>query len=100
MGRVGTQSPRPPPAAWLSSGRKEVKAAALGWRSEVFPCLLLERTQYSLHLAVLRAALPAPALNLNLVAERMIPTRFLGVEGDNQARPFACLGCSLLQGSS
>lgn len=29
VGRVGSQSPRPPPAAWLNSGRKEVKAAAL-----------------------------------------------------------------------
>lgn len=114
---MGTQSPRPPPAAWLESGRREVKAAVLGWGDEVVPpCLPLARAprapQFSglpclgltapligVYRAAGGTALPAPALNLDLVAEHMIPTRFPAMEGDNQASS-PWLGHSLLQGSS
>lgn len=119
VGRVGSQSPRPPPAAWLNLGRKEVKAAALleelrfstlppirahsASCGPLFSGLLCKGLSAPLTggcISAIGTALPAPALNLNLVAVHIIPTRFPGVERDNRARPSAWLGCSLLQVSS
>lgn len=97
-GERGDTVPKATSSCLAEFGKEGGESSCFGLEEQNLP--LPSVRVHSMRPAVLKAALPAPALNLNLVAERMLPTRFLGVEGDNQARPYTCLGCSLLQGSS